>query len=304
MTPPAPFICRKSGFLPPDNGHEVFWAAYGNPNGIPLLLIHGGFNNILDPARLGALNPATHNIIILHQRGMGRSTPRAARTHNNLKTNRDDIERLRTHLNIKKWSILSWSAGTVLMTAYAAKYPHRCQQLTAYAPYFGSNDDYAIIHKQDPGLAAKYFAFHNAKNGADIVRSVFNKAAHPDKKVRLKSAFNAAALWDPDLDEQSFYKSKTPAGWEDYFRTYLLGAQLDYELHTTHKNFLAQKPVTIPTILIYGTADLWAAPHAYAKEVFPHAKIIKIPSAGHDIHDEKVQNFLKNRPQKGVNLTL
>ncbi|MBU0799841.1 MAG: alpha/beta fold hydrolase, partial [Alphaproteobacteria bacterium] len=139
----------KSGFLPTTDGHAVHWATYGNPAGAPLLLVHGGFDHVFDLNRLTGIDFKNNHIIVLHRRGMGLSTPRGALENNDLAANVTDMERLRTHLNIPQWSIFSWSAGAVLMAAYAARHPDRCTTLTAYAPYLGSAEDYEVIKYKD-----------------------------------------------------------------------------------------------------------------------------------------------------------
>ena len=283
----------KSGFLPPRDGHKVYWESHGNPAGEPLLLVHGGFGFTLDPARLSGLDFQRHHIIVLHQRGVGQSTPRGETAHNGVMENVQDMERLRRHLRVPSWSIFAWSAGAVLMAAYAAAHPARCRSLTAYAPYLGSDEDYEVIRRKDPAKAAEYFAYHNAATGKDVVRSVFNKAADPDRAVRLKTAFTAAAMWDRTLDEKAFYNSKSAAQWDDYFALSKLGAALDKQLHEDLPRFLAGQPVKKPVTLIYGGDDLWSEPHDYAAAVFPQALVKIIPGAGHDIHDVKIQKALR-----------
>lgn len=279
--------------MPTDRCHRVYWAAYGNPDGEPLLLVHGGFGHVFDPARLTGVDFTRHHVIVLHQRGMGRSLPRAETAHNGVMDNVRDMERLRRHLDIPAWSIFAWSAGAVLMAAYAARHPDRVRDMTAYAPYLGSNDDYEVIKRKSPEMAVRYFAYHNANTGTDVVRSVFNKAAAPNRATRLKTAFTAAAMWNPELDEKTFYASKDAAAWDDYFATYKLGAALDLELHTKRAGFLGRKPVTQPVTLIYGNDDLWSAPHDYACKVFPQAQTRIIPGAGHDVHGAAVQKGLR-----------
>ena len=275
---------NKSGFLSRRDGHSVYWESLGNPAGEPLLLVHGGFGFTLDPARLPGLDLTARHVIVLHQRGAGRSLPRGETAHNTIMNNVQDMERLRRHLRIPAWAIFAWSSGAVLMAAYAAAYPRRCRALTAYAPYLGSDEDYEVIRQKAPARGAAYFAFHGAKIGGDVVRSVFNKAAAPDRATQLKTAFAAAALWDRTLDEQAFYNSKSAPEWDDYFAQYRMGAALDRELHEDLPRFLAAAPVTAPVTLIYGDEDLWSAPHEYAAAVFPRAQKKLIPGAGHDVH--------------------
>lgn len=275
---------KKSGFLPPLDGHRVHWETHGNPAGEPLLLVHGGFGFTMDPTRIKGLDLRRHHVIVLHQRGVGKSLPRGETAHNGIVENMRDMERLRRYLRIPAWSIFAWSSGAALMALYAAAHPRRCRKLTAYAPYLGSDEDYDVIRRKDPARGDVYFAFHKAFSGGDIVRSVFNKAAAPDRATQLKAAFAAAALWDRTLDEETFIASKTDAEWDDYFKQYKVGAALDLELHEKRPRFLAAHPVKQAVTLIYGEDDIWSAPHEYSAAVFPYRRIRFIPGAGHDVH--------------------
>jgi proline iminopeptidase len=283
----------SSGYLNSDEDHSIFFSTYGNKKGAPLLLIHGGFGFTLDISKLEALDFNKNHIIEIHQRGAGNSKPYASLTNNSLQDNVNDMESLRNHLNVEKWSILSWSAGNILMGAYAGLHPERCDELTAYAPYFAHDLDYQIIKEKDPVIGAAYFDYHNAKTGLDVVRSVFYKAASPNIETRLKTAFQAACLWDNNLSEKEFYASKTTREWDNYFASYLLGAKQDLELFEAAQHPLTENKITTPTTLYYGSDDLWSATHAFAKAVYPHAEIKHVPNGQHDIHSETVQNFIK-----------
>ncbi len=287
----------------PGATHDVYWAEYGLPEGRPLLLVHGGFGHIFN---MNAFNGVTdRRVLALHQRGVGNSLPSGETAANTINENIKDIERLRSHLGIDRWDMLSWSFGAVLMAGYAFQNPQKCNKLIAYAPYLGSEEDYRCIIDNNSEAAKNYLEFHNAKTVRDIVRSVFNKAAHGDYEEQILAYSVAMKIWDPSLMDETIRSSRTESEWIKLFKDRLIGAQLDLELFNEKKRFLshlsAQQALRRPVTLIYGSEDKWSAPHTYTDLVFPEKKVVIVPGAGHDIHDHKAQASIRavlNQPQQ------
>jgi proline iminopeptidase len=124
--PIAPY---SSGFLPVDDIHTLYWEQSGNPQGIPILLLHGGPGAGTTPAHRQYFDPDFYRIIIFDQRGCGRSSPLGCLINNTTQHLIDDIERLRAHLNIDRWHIFGGSWGSTLALAYAIQYPKQCHSM-------------------------------------------------------------------------------------------------------------------------------------------------------------------------------
>ncbi|MGH8499827.1 MAG: alpha/beta fold hydrolase, partial [Methylococcales bacterium] len=112
-----------SGFLNVDTRHSMYYEQCGNPQGKPVVILHGG-----PGAGCGAKirrfhDPRAYRIILLDQRGAGRSTPHADLVDNTTWTLVDDIEKLRKHLGIDRWQVFGGSWGSTLALAYAEKHP-------------------------------------------------------------------------------------------------------------------------------------------------------------------------------------
>ena len=106
------------------NGHSVYWECCGNPDGTPVLFLHGGPGSGCSETSRKMFDPQSHRAILFDQRGCGRSRPLASEQDADLTTNTtqhliDDIERLRRLLRIEKWTVLGASWGTTLGLAYA-----------------------------------------------------------------------------------------------------------------------------------------------------------------------------------------
>jgi proline iminopeptidase len=94
-----------SGLLSLDALHAMYWEQSGNPNGVPVLFLHGGPGAGSTPAHRRFFDPDHYRIVIFDQRGSGRSTPLGEISDNTMPHLINDIETLRQHHGIDKWLI-------------------------------------------------------------------------------------------------------------------------------------------------------------------------------------------------------
>lgn len=116
------------------DGNEMYWETCGNPDGEPVLFLHGGPGSGSSPGQRKLFDPARFRAVLIDQRGSGRSRPLADDPTVDLSPNTtthliSDIERLRTHLQIDSWHVLGFSWGTTLSLAYAEALPNRVRGL-------------------------------------------------------------------------------------------------------------------------------------------------------------------------------
>lgn len=119
-----------SGMLDVGDGNRVYWAVHGNPAGTPALYVHGGPGSGSGDAVPPFLDLRRYRVVMLDQRGCGRSTPHASdpatdMRHNTTDRLTADMERLRTHLGIDRWLLYGGSWGSTLILAYAQRHPDR-----------------------------------------------------------------------------------------------------------------------------------------------------------------------------------
>lgn len=122
------------GRLAVGDGHELHWETCGNPDGKPVVLLHGGPGAGCSPAHRRYFDPARYRVVLFDQRGCGRSTPHAGAAVADLSTNTTwhlvaDVERLREHLGIDRWQVFGGSWGSTLALAYAQTHPERVTEL-------------------------------------------------------------------------------------------------------------------------------------------------------------------------------
>ncbi len=105
------------------DGHAMYYEQCGNPHGTPVVFLHGGPGSGCNPGQRRFFDPAFYRIILLDQRGCGRSRPQGHIEHNTTSHLVADIERLRHHLGIERWLVFGGSWGSTLALAYAATHP-------------------------------------------------------------------------------------------------------------------------------------------------------------------------------------
>jgi proline iminopeptidase len=119
----------NAGMLALDGRHRMYFEESGNPQGAPVLFLHGGPGAGAAPSHRRFFDPAHYRIVIFDQRGAGRSTPLGDITDNTTPLLVADIEKLREHLGIKQWLVFGGSWGSTLALAYAEFHPDRCKGL-------------------------------------------------------------------------------------------------------------------------------------------------------------------------------
>nr|WP_037312842.1 prolyl aminopeptidase [Amycolatopsis orientalis] len=122
------------GMLPVGDGNEIYWEECGDPEGKPVIFLHGGPGGGINPRHRRLFDPERYRIVLFDQRGCGRSTPNCATPEADLSVNTtwhlvDDIERLRAHLDIEHWMVFGGSWGSVLGLTYAETHPDRVTEL-------------------------------------------------------------------------------------------------------------------------------------------------------------------------------
>ena len=117
-----PITAYKTGELKVSDIHTIHYEIYGNPNGKPVLFVHGGPGGGTKPVMARYFDPAEYKIILVDQRGCGQSTPFAELRDNTTYDSVRDFEKLRNHLGIEKWQVFGGSWGSTLGLAYAVSY--------------------------------------------------------------------------------------------------------------------------------------------------------------------------------------
>ncbi|WP_033287570.1 prolyl aminopeptidase [Amycolatopsis jejuensis] len=151
------------GMLDVGDGHRVYWETCGNPDGKPAVVLHGGPGSGCRPGMRQFFDPARYRVVLVDQRGSGRSTPHAGDSVAGLAANTTahvigDLELLRRALGIGKWLVFGGSWGTVLGLAYAERYPERVSELVLTGLATDRREEIALLTGGLGGMFPEAFA--------------------------------------------------------------------------------------------------------------------------------------------------
>ncbi|MGH1341422.1 MAG: prolyl aminopeptidase [Nannocystales bacterium] len=212
---------HASGLLRVDEVHEIYWEVSGNPDGKPVVFLHGGPGGGTEPKHRRFFDPKKYRIVLLDQRGCGKSRPHASLTDNTTWHIVQDIEALREHLEIERWQVFGGSWGSTLALAYAQKHPKRVTELVLRGIFTFAKDEMDWFYRDGtrmlfPDAYADFLAAIPPEEHDDIVGAYHKRLTGDDPKARAAAA-RAWSLWecrvatlmpDPDLvrhcDESSF----------------------------------------------------------------------------------------------------
>ena len=144
---PTPY---NTGHLEVSHQHTIYFEEYGNPDGIPVTLCHGGPGSNSKPKHARMHNPKHFRIILWDQRGCGKSTPYAETEHNTTFHTVSDMEALRIHLDINNWQVVGGSWGSTVALCYAIAHPQRVQKLVIWGVF--TSDEWMLKWFGEDGL--------------------------------------------------------------------------------------------------------------------------------------------------------
>ena len=121
-----PIIPHRHGMLAVDALHTIYWEEVGNPDGVPVLFLHGGPGAGLSPQHRRFFDPQHYRVILFDQRGAGKSVPLGEWRNNTTQLLIEDIETLRVQFGIAQWLVFGGSWGSTLALAYGQAHPQRC----------------------------------------------------------------------------------------------------------------------------------------------------------------------------------
>jgi len=128
-----PIDAHANGMLDVGDGHRIYWEVSGNPAGKPVVFLHGGPGSGTSPLQRRLFDPAAYRIVLLDQRGCGRSIPHVTTVDPDERNTTwhlvADLELLREHLHIDRWQVFGGSWGSTLALAYAQRHPERVTEL-------------------------------------------------------------------------------------------------------------------------------------------------------------------------------
>lgn len=283
----------KTEMLEVSSLHRLYVEQSGNPNGKPVVFVHGGPGGGTDPRHRRFFDPERYRIVLFDQRGCGKSTPHASLEDNTTWHLVEDMEKIRLHLGIEQWQVFGGSWGSTLALAYSEKHPSHVTEIVLRGIFLLRKWEIDWFYQEGasrifPEAWDKYVEIIPEAERGDLLKAYHRRLTSPDRKVQLEAA-KAWSIWegstsclaqDPDLMKKM--------GGDD-FATAFARIECHYFVNDgffDRETLLldeAHKIAHLPIVIVQGRYDI-VCPAESAwnlKRVLPNAELVIVPDAGH-----------------------
>lgn len=297
------------------NFHEVYYEVCGNPTGVPVVFLHGGPGSGCNPTQRRFFDPAYYRIILIDQRGCGRSRPQGCITQNTTDDLVNDIEVVRTILGIKQWLVFGGSWGSTLALAYAVQHTDKVAGLILRGIFLSRPAELHWFLGQVKAFfpesweALCSFLPHNKRHNP--LNAYEELISYDDTNVSIPAAIRWNAFEGsimsllprpPSPITPSTTDSKTD-GEVELARARVQIHYIQNHCFVGHRNLLAEakaKLAHIPTQIIQGRYDMVCPPITAweLSRAMPHAEFQIIQDAGHSAMETGITSALVAATEK------
>ena len=282
----------KSGHLEVGDGHKLYWELCGNPDGKPVVFLHGGPGGGSSPSHRRQFDPERYNILVFDQRGCGRSTPHASLEGNTTWHLVEDIERLRELVGVERWMVFGGSWGSTLALAYAQKHPERVTELVLRGIFLFDQYEIDWLYKEGansiyPDKWDEFVAPIPEAERGQLVEAYRKRLTGDDPDVQLAVA-KAWSKWEGE----TVTLLPHPEVIEEFTEPEKAIAVARIENHYMHHRGWfddgqllrdASRLSGIPGVIVQGRHDCCTPPKAAwaLKKAWPEVELNIIPDGGH-----------------------
>jgi len=287
--------------------HTLYFEQSGNPEGKPVVVLHGGPGGATDGAMRRFFDPKRYRIVLFDQRGCGRSTPHASLHDNTTWHLVDDIEKLREHLGIARWQVFGGSWGSTLALAYAQMFPSAVTELVLRGIFLLRRSELDWFYQNPEGAGSifpdrwePYVELIPPNERRDMIRAYYHRLTSDDATERAAAAY-AWSTWE---GATSFLRTNA-----DYVAKFddpdYAAAFARIECHYfINGGFLAaddqllrdvEQIRRIPAVIVQGRYDV-VCPMRSAWDLhkaWPEAKLVVVPDAGHSAFEDGISRALR-----------
>jgi len=297
-----PITPYASGMLDTGSIHRIYWETSGNPEGRPVLFVHGGPGSGTSPNQRCFFDPARYRIILFDQRGSGRSTPHGELADNTTPLLIADMEAMRRELGIDHWLVFGGSWGSTLALAYAEAHPERCRGLVLRGIFLcrKSEIDWFLygIRALFPEAQRQLAEFIPEDERGDLLSAYHRRLVDPDPAVHQPASYQWATfeascstlLPNPDL-VSAFGSEQTALSLSRIEAHYFVN-----DIFLPDNSLLAHlgRIRAIPAVIVQGRYDA-VCPIVSADELaraWPEARYVIAPDAGHSAFEPGIAREL------------
>ena len=284
--------------------HTIFVEESGNPNGKPVIFLHGGPGGGIEPIYRQYFNPQTWRIIIFDQRGCGKSIPHAELKENNTWNLVNDIELIRSYLKIDKWVVFGGSWGSTLALTYAIQHSTKCKALILRGIFLLRKKELNWFYQEGcsyiyPDIWENYINIIPIKERKNLIKAYYKRLTSSNNKIRIEAA-KAWSTWEACTSKLIYNKKSLHQFNNDKVAEAFARIECHYFINKGFFKFDGwilkniHKINNIPNVIVQGRYDVvcpmvsaWDLHKAWEK-----SNLIIINDAGHSMLEKGIQNKL------------
>ncbi|MEL6578321.1 MAG: prolyl aminopeptidase [Cyanobacteria bacterium J06621_12] len=292
------------GMLKVSELHTIHYEESGNPQGKPVIFLHGGPGGGITPMYRQYFDPQQWRIVIFDQRGCGQSTPYAELRENTTWDLVKDIEQLRQKLQIDRWVVFGGSWGSTLALAYAQTHPESCKGLILRGIFMLRPAEIRWFYQEGanhiyPDAWQEYLKPIPVEERGDLLTAYHKRLTSEDREVRLEAA-RAWSVWEAStsklipspVSQRRFGQAEFAEAFARIECHYFVnGGFFDHE-----DQLLANvdRISHLPGVIVQGRYDV-VCPMISAWELhqaWQSAEFIVIDDAGHSVSEPGIKDAL------------
>jgi len=283
----------RTGRLKVSALHELYYEECGMPSGKPVVVLHGGPGGGITPLMRRYHDPRLYRVVLLDQRGCGRSIPHASLKENTTWDLVADIERLREHLGIDQWQVFGGSWGSTLALAYAETHPDRVSELILRGIFTLRCAELEWFYQEGcswlfPDAFEDYVKVIPEAERGDMIAAYYKRLTSEDPETQVTAA-RAWSAWEgrtlsllPDYDRVRQFS-------EDHYALAFARIECHYFIHggffDTDDQLIrnASRLKDIPGVIVHGRYDV-VTPVKIAFDLaraWPEADLRVVADSGH-----------------------
>jgi proline iminopeptidase len=294
----------NTGMLSVDGGHNLYYEECGNPDGQPVVFVHGGPGGGCSENDRRFFNPDVYRIVLFDQRGCGRSTPFASLENNTTWHLVDDIDTLREHLQIQRWVVFGGSWGSCLALAYAQTFKERVKGLILRGIFTLRDEELYWFYQHGahmlfPDAWDGYLAPVDPLDRSNMIAAYYNLLTGDDESAMYNAA-RAWTTWEMSTARLLMDPDYIAKGAEDKFALAFARIECHYFFNSgffENDGFLidnAKDLEGIPGVIVQGRYDV-VCPMKTAWDLHQRwgsSELIVVPDAGHSTKEPGVASEL------------
>lgn len=294
--------------------HTIHVEESGNPNGKPVIFLHGGPGGGIEPIYRQYFDPKKWRIIIFDQRGCGQSTPSSELIDNTTWDLVDDIEKIRTKLCIDKWTIFGGSWGSTLSLSYAIKHSDRCNALILRGIFMLRKKELSWFYQEGasyiyPDAWEHYLKPIPTEKQSNLIKAYYEILTGNDKKARYEAA-KAWSIWEASTSKLIQNKKSLHHFEDENIADIFARIECHFFINKGFFEYdgwlLDQIDLIrhIPCVIVQGRYDV-VCPMITAWELhkkWPEANFHIVQDSGHSMLEEGIRNKLIEYTNKYANL--